>query len=577
MIYFQVVDRTVREFLNNLMARLPVPASAGETPPGLTDSIIFYDPLVSPTRPGHILPAQLVLHLEAGETAQAELILIDMIRDAATAATVEYDGETEMLTIEEEEHRVRLKDVEKRKKLLSERCDRLGALVTVLKEWKVPEMPPPETLHPSAPAVRPADSPDSPGVDDPFFTALASRLRAIMDETGGELSPADIDESFRMIVDFGFAASVPPPALKRPGAPPEEFSAVPDHRVMHVSDYLIRRYSEFYQLPKIREIESALSTVSAAAADLKTRLARLQQKRLDVLRSSGIDLASDLDRLTQYQYRYFALESKRHKSPLSVDEKKQFGIMEEKIDDIEKKVDSEIYLRFPSSPEFWATCKRLNQATVQSLQELVRHDEDAQEKRDTLQKLGESYRNAGLAERWTKLAEQIERLKQFSKLLSGRGRRRPFVPVTPPPHPVAARTVLAALDRIQTLDMTLFPEKFLRRRGPPSVLLVPCFGSGLYDWHDGVLVISLYPENLDTAALAALAEFRLDADESKELLTAYGTQIGRYKNLGFVKLKEQFISDYTSWIQKEAAGYRVMEKDVRSWFERKIPLKVRES
>ena len=81
---------------------------------------------------------------------------------------------------------------------------------------------------------------------------------------------------------------------------------------------------------------------------------------------------------------------------------------------------------------------------------------------------------------------------------------------------------------------------------------------------------------VDEVDAPALAEFRLDADESKELLTAYGTQISRYKNLGFVKLKEQFISDYTNWIQKESAGYRVMEKDVRSWFERKIPLKARE-
>ena len=68
-----------------------------------------------------------------------------------------------------------------------------------------------------------------------------------------------------------------------------------------------------------------------------------------------------------------------------------------------------------------------------------------------------------------------------------------------------------------------------------TILLFPCFGSGMYDWRDGMLVISLYPDQgLQTAVLSAIAEFRLDADESKELFNSYSADIKRNKSLGFV-------------------------------------------
>lgn len=568
MIYFQVLDRTIRTFLNDLMPRFPFQAGAGETPPGLTDALIFYDPLVKPTRPGHILPAKFLTLLEEGRLRDAEEMLVGVILEAASAARVEHDGEIDMLTVEEEEHRVRLRDIEQRRKLLADVCDRMAATMDVLKEWKpkAGAAGEPATAVPVESAAEsvppPADSADS------FFSAqLQPRIQAIMDGNGGSLQSEDINESFRLHVDLGLNVSVNPADARR------ALSAGGNRGVWHISDWLIHQFSEEYHLPKIKEMNEALTVIRSDLADLKSRFARLQQKRRDVLNAAGANMDRDLDALVQAQYRYFELEARRRKATFTMDEKSQIERLKEEFVDIERKVDSEMYLRFSFSPEFFSSFRRLDQAIVQSLQELVRLEEDERSKQDAFERLSEDYRRSTSEERWRRMEDNIRHIRQFSKLVSDRARRRPFAPVTPPPWPATESAVLAVLDRIASQDTTLFPEKFLRRRGPPGILLLPSFGSGLYDWKGGFLVVSLYPDRLETAVLAALAEFRMDADESKELFNSYSMHIKRNRNLGFVKLKEMFITDYTAWIEKEAVGYRVMEREVRTWFERKIPLR----
>lgn len=565
MIYFQVLDRRLRVFLNTLMPRLPFKAGAGETPPGLTDHVIFYDPLIKPTRPGHILPAGLVELLEAGEIAAAEQTLMDQMGQVLKSALVEHDGELEMLTVEEEEHRARLQHIQHRRNHLNEVCEQLNASLVALKDWTARAAA--QSPAPAAPADLAAPTESSAVQMSPdlsFFDRLERQVRAVMEKNGGELSKSYFDEMFQMTFDLGRAGPSAESALR-----PEESGG--SHRVWHLSDWMVVKFSEMYQLSNIRELEEALASIRSARSDLETRMGRLQQKRREIFYSAGLNLDAELDRLFQAHHHQFELDARRRKSPFTLEDKSRYERFRDESDQLEKRVDSEVYLRFPGSAEFLSTFRRLNQAIVQSLQEWVRMEDDEREKHDVAEKLRDDFRCSTPESRWIKMQEQIQRLRQFSNLLTERGRHRPFSPVSGPHPPVGPAQVLSALDRIQSQDTTLFPEKFLRRRGPPNILMIPSFGSGLYDWQDGILVISIYPEHLQVAILAALAEFRMDADESKELFNSYGA-LKRYRGLGFAKLKEVFISDYTAWIEKEAAGFRVMEKEVRSWFERKIPL-----
>lgn len=565
-IYFQVQDRALRMFLNGLMRRLPFPASAGETPPGLTDALIFYDPLVTPTRPGHILPAGVSASLEAGSPVDAERILIGFISDALTAAAVEHDAELDMLAVEEEDHRRRIKDIETRRARLKELAELTVSAGAQLKDWSPPEPQPPPETPPDAESPAPAQPESSD--DASLYPQLTARLRSIMEKTGGVLDASSFDDAFRLTFDLGLSSEVSPHSA---AGPLEEFRT-PHHRVLHISEYLSRKFVEIYQFDSIRDTERTLSGIRAVVEEHKTRLAKLQQMRRQSVAAAGPNLSADFDRQARAQYQYSFLDARRRTAALTVEEKKQFGILEEELQKLARSIESELYMRFSSSPDFLTTLGRINQAIHQSIQELIRAQEDEPAKADLLARLRETYDGSSVREKWLKMDEQVRRLSQFAKLLAGRSRHRPFTAVTPPPWPLTGKLVTDELNRIQSLDTTLFPEKFLRRRGLPSVLLLPCFGSGLYDWQDGLIVMSLYPENITSAAVAALAEFRMDADDSKELFNSFGSDIKRNRGLGFAKLKELFISDYSAWIQKEAQGFRVMEKDIRSWFERKIPM-----
>ncbi len=576
LIYFQVIDRTIRTFLNEIIPRLPLASGAGETPPGLTDALIFYDPLVSPTRPGTILPANLVALVESGQKAEAEKVLIDLIRDAAAAKTVEQDGELEMLMIEEEENRTRLKHIEQRQAHLKEVADQMATAVLALRDWCASpsvESAADRMASEEVPVTEAPPAGVAPPGESTFYAQLSSRVRSVMDRTNGILSASEFDEGFHLALDIGLSPSASPADTKKILTEMKADGILQTRRVLYVSDYLGLKFSEIYQLRQIVELEDALASIRKEWEDVNSRMSRLQKKQMDVLHASKVDMAVELDRLVLAQYRYFVLETKRRRLALTVDEKKQYGILSDEIENVERRIDTELYLRFHSSSDFLSTFRRLRQATLQSLHELIDIEENEREKKGILDKLSEPYRQSSPKERMAKMDEQIQRLTQFAKLLMSRGRQRPFAPVQPPPWPVTPKAALAMVEQIHSLDQTLFPEKFLRRRGgPPAILLFPCFGSGLYDWRDGMLVISLYPDNLQTAVLAAIAEFRIDADESKELFNSYSADIKRNRNLGFVRLKEAFVSDYVTWLGKEAAGYRVMEKDVRAWFERKIPL-----
>src|SRR3990167_7727358 len=252
MIYFQVLDRTLRTFLNDVMLRFPFQAGAGETPPGLTDALIFYDPLVKPTRPGRILPARLVTLLEEGRPQEAETLLVQQILEAAENAMVEHDSEMEMLTIEEEEHRLRIRQIDDRRRQLLQLTGQLNAAESVLKEWEVPQLS-------AAPAVPSAAAPAAPEPDSQFFSHLRSRIRAIMEGNGGLLSVEDIDEPFRLAVDLGLAPAVKASDVRRALSIGSGALTGGGHRVWQLSDWLVRQFADAYQVHNMREMEEALT------------------------------------------------------------------------------------------------------------------------------------------------------------------------------------------------------------------------------------------------------------------------------------------------------------------------------
>ena len=148
---------------------------------------------------------------------------------------------------------------------------------------------------------------------------------------------------------------------------------------------------------------------------------------------------------------------------------------------------------------------------------------------------------------------------------------------------------ISIMSEIEKIDPGLFKRTFKRQttRIVPYVIIVPCYGEFGICWEPyekfnrassrGRIAIPLYPKDLKTAVLFALADLRWQV--AKETASYYWMEeglTGKYyqwfteqKMRGDVK--EYFIRDYILWITKESDGMQKLDREVRGIFWRNIP------
>ena len=149
--------------------------------------------------------------------------------------------------------------------------------------------------------------------------------------------------------------------------------------------------------------------------------------------------------------------------------------------------------------------------------------------------------------------------------------------------------VIRELSWIESID----PECFCRmhrnvlHRIVPYVLLVPTYGDYGFCWEPfdrynritsrGRICIPMYPRDLRTACLTAVADLRWQVAKEKAsfdwmtdgLTGHYYQYVEDQKMKGDVK--QFFIEDYILWMTKESNGTQKLEKEVRAIFWRYMP------
>ncbi len=149
--------------------------------------------------------------------------------------------------------------------------------------------------------------------------------------------------------------------------------------------------------------------------------------------------------------------------------------------------------------------------------------------------------------------------------------------------------VLRELAWIESIDPGCFTRihRNVPNRIVPYVLLVPTYGDSGFCWEPfdrfnritsrGRIVIPMYPRDLRTACLTAVADLRWQVAKEKAsfdwmtdgLTGHYYQYIEEKKMKGDVK--QFFIDDYILWMTKEANGTQKLEKEVRGIFWRYTP------
>ncbi|MGA1865489.1 MAG: hypothetical protein ACMUHX_10540 [bacterium] len=130
--------------------------------------------------------------------------------------------------------------------------------------------------------------------------------------------------------------------------------------------------------------------------------------------------------------------------------------------------------------------------------------------------------------------------------------------------------VFQVINNIERSDPKIFKNVIVRRQGRPGMLVIPGKGYGVYDWEHNLLVIPLIsPKSPVESIVHALVEYRWDVDEAGDLKGSY-EKLNKNKNLFTSQIRDNFFKDYILWITRECQGYKILDKDVREWFQWKI-------
>ncbi|MEW6202855.1 MAG: cyclic nucleotide-binding domain-containing protein [bacterium] len=110
----------------------------------------------------------------------------------------------------------------------------------------------------------------------------------------------------------------------------------------------------------------------------------------------------------------------------------------------------------------------------------------------------------------------------------------------------------------------------IKKDGIPKVMLIPGSGVSVYDWEKHMFLVPLIsPKSIEESVANAFVEFHWDMDEDKSMRESF-EQIKIYKKLSVTAMKGQLAKDYVTWATKEAKDWKVLDKEVRAWFQTRI-------
>ncbi len=192
------------------------------------------------------------------------------------------------------------------------------------------------------------------------------------------------------------------------------------------------------------------------------------------------------------------------------------------------------------------------------------------------------------------LQDEFNTVRQMTKMCVGRqGNHFPVLMkqyFRPSIREIGTReNVLIQLAAAESIDPGVFERTFKRQtnRIVPHVIIVPCYGDSGMCWEPferfnrassrGRIAVPMFPKDLKTAVISALADLRWQVAKEKaqhywmeEGLTGHYFQWFESKKIRG-DVKEYFIQDYVLWITKESEGTQKLDREVRGIFWRHVP------
>ena len=165
------------------------------------------------------------------------------------------------------------------------------------------------------------------------------------------------------------------------------------------------------------------------------------------------------------------------------------------------------------------------------------------------------------------LREMLTKKREYMAVPAKNARCDQTLLCQPDDMPIDYAKNAAMLEKLSADDIEMFNGPRVRMYGIPKVIFIPGQGLGTYDWLDNSLLIPVFPLGGEEKSLAyALGTFRWDSDEDLKLRTPYG-QIKDYRNLSTIAMAQASYRDYSIYMTREKAGYRVLASNVHKVFD----------
>ena len=172
------------------------------------------------------------------------------------------------------------------------------------------------------------------------------------------------------------------------------------------------------------------------------------------------------------------------------------------------------------------------------------------------------------------LEEEVHYFRALSRLCARWARMAPcpvFLQERGISYPWEMQEIMRVVDEY---DPKVFRNRLVKRMGVPPFLLLPATGNGAYDWKNNRLVVPLmHPRSILESVASAVIQYRIDVDRhvnDREMIRSFWDLKEMKKTRSVVKVQQRLMTEYVTWIVKESQGYRIMEKEIRNWFEQYI-------
>lgn len=165
---------------------------------------------------------------------------------------------------------------------------------------------------------------------------------------------------------------------------------------------------------------------------------------------------------------------------------------------------------------------------------------------------------------------KVEELKNMLDFTAKRSKVSPFPFLTKRFAENFPEQILRAVLDCEKNDPELFKVKGIRLQGMPGVIIAPGQGEGFYNFENHMFYIPIdFANKLEDSVIHAITIFKWDMDETRELRDAFA-ELKPYRGKSFVELQQGLFREYHTFVTKECRGYRVMDKEIRDWFQWKI-------